>query len=99
METIKLNNDQVFEIIPMGIETNIYDKIRKFSFLSDLGYGGIETAFNTENISKIIYYSASNDLLKTYTDCLYLKALSKEFNRQIEDGVFANVYTVELTIS
>ena len=45
MEKIKLNNEQIFDLIPMGIMSNIYDKTRSFSFVSNLGYGDIETAF------------------------------------------------------
>lgn len=97
MEKIKLNNEQIFELIPMGIDTNLYGKTRRFSFISELEYGDIEEAFNsTENISKIEYLSVSDELLKTYTDCISLKMLSKEFNKQVEDGVVADVYTVVL---
>jgi hypothetical protein len=99
METIKLNNNQEFEIIPMGIDTNLFEKTRKFSFISTLGYGEIETAFNTENINKIEYLSASDELLKTYDDCVSLKMLSKEFNKQVEDKVIADVYTVVLGLA
>jgi hypothetical protein len=99
MEKIKLNNEQIFDLIPMGIMSNIYDKTRSFSFVSNLGYDDIETAFgNPDNISVVKYYSASSELLKTYTDCKSLKAVKKEFNKEYEDGKFADVYTVTLEI-
>ena len=96
MEKIKLNNGQIFEIVPMGIDTNMFEKTRKFSFVSDLGYGDIETAFSVGNIGKIEYLSTADELLKAYTDCKSLKMLSKEFNKKVEDKVVADVYTVEL---
>lgn len=99
MEKIKLSNGQMLKIIPMGIETNTYDKTRRFSFVSALGYTDIETAFNTENISKIEYLSSTDELLKTYTDSIILKSLTKEFDKQVEDEVVADVYSVELEIS
>ena len=94
MESIKLNDGKVFEIIPMGITTS--EKTRKYSFVSELGYEEIETAFNTENISSIQYLSDHGELLKTYSDCTILKSLSKEFGRQIEDALVADVYSVVL---
>ena len=99
MEKIKLNNNQIFEIIPMGIDTNLFEKSRKFSFASTLNYGEIETAFNPQNINKIEYISTANELLKTYIDCKSLKMLSKEFGKQVEDTVIADVYTVVLEIA
>lgn len=100
MEKIKLYNKQMFELVPMGITTNIYNQTRQFSFISNLNYGEIESAFNNaENISKIEYLSVSNELLKTYIDCIGLKMLSKEFNKEYEDGKFADVYKVELEIN
>lgn len=99
MEKIKLNNNLEFELIPMGIETNNYNKTRKFSFISELEYGDIERAFSEDNISEIEYLSASSELLKTYTDCVKLKMMAKEFNKQYEDGLFSDVYTVELEIN
>ena len=98
MEKIILNNGESFELIPMGITTNIFNKTRKFSFISELGYVEIESAFRTENISKIEYYSASDELLKTYEDCVNLKMIAKEFNKEYEDDKFADVYVVELEI-
>lgn len=98
MEKIKLNDSQIFEIIPMGINTNIFEKTRKFSFISDLNYTEIETAFQLKNISKIEYYSVGDELLKTYTDCVSLKSLTKEFNKEYEDSKFADIYTVVLAI-
>ena len=98
METIKLNNGQAFEIIPMGIDANAFEKIRVFSFVSELGYGEIETAFNAENIGNIQYLSDHDELLQTYTDCIALKSLSKEFGKQIEDSITADVYSVVLTL-
>jgi len=100
MEKIKLYNGHVFEIIPMGIETNKFEKTRKFSFVSVLSYEDIESEFSDEeNISRIEYYSAAGDLLKTYSDCVSLKMLAKEFNREYEDGKFADVYTVLLNLT
>lgn len=99
MEKIKLNNRDEFELIPMGIDTNDYEKKRIFSFISELGYNDIETDFaSNENIGKIEYYSASDELLKTYDDCITLKSIRKEFNRQVEDDIIADVYSVELEI-
>ena len=98
MEKIKLNNKQTFDIIPMGIGTNKYEKKRFFSFIADLGYSDIENAFNKANISKIDYYSSVGELLKTYTDCISLKVLSKELDKEYEDGKFADIYTVKLEI-
>ena len=97
MENIKLHDKQ-FEIIPMGIETNLYNKTRKFSFVSDLGYFDVEIAFDKDNISNIEYYSSADELLKTYTDCISLKMLSKEFNKEYEDGKIADIYIVVLEI-
>lgn len=98
MEKIKLNNGQIIEIVPVGIDTNFLFKTRKLSFISKLGYAEVESVFNTDNISRIEYYSANDELLKTYTDCVNLKMLSKEFNKEIEDGIFADIYTLELEI-
>lgn len=97
MEKIKINNGQIFEAIPMGIDTNIFESTRKFSFISDSSYGEVETSFK-DNIAKIEYLSVSAELLKAYTDCIGLKMLSKEFNKEYEDGKFADVYTVVLEI-
>jgi len=99
MEKIKLNNGQIFNIIPMGINTNEYGKSRKFSFTSDLGYGEIEIAFSMENIRKIEYLSTADEILKTYIDSISLKSLSKEFDKQVEDGIIADVYSVMLNLS
>lgn len=99
MEKIRLKDEQIFEIIPMGIETSAYEKVRKFSFASDLNYAEIETTFSTDNICKIEYYSEANELLKTYTDCTSLKSLSKEFSKQVEDDVISDVYSVVLEVS
>lgn len=98
MEKIKLKDDTVLEIIPMGIETNNYNKIRKFSFKSELGYGEIERLFNIENISSVHYLSVADEVLKTYNDCIGLKSLSKVFNSEIEDGIVSDIYVVELEI-
>lgn len=99
MEKIKLKNEEVFEIVPMGIETDLYNKTRTFSFISELGYAEIETAFTTQSLSKIEYLSSTDELLKTYMDCIILKSLTKEFDKQVEDDVIADVYSVELVIS
>lgn len=99
MEKIKLVNGQIFEIIPVGIVTKDYEKIRMFSFISTLGYGEIENAFsNVSNIQTIEYYSATDEILKTYTDCISLKSITKEFNREIEEGKYSDVYSVILVI-
>jgi len=100
VEKIQLNNNQIFEIIPMGIDTNAFEKTRKFNFISKLNYGEIETIFvNKENISEIKYLSASDQLLKIYTDCIGLKIIAKEFNKEYEDGKFEDIYTVVLELS
>lgn len=96
MEKIKLGNKQTFEILPMGISTNVFEKTRTFSFISDLGYSEVEIAFQPENISQIEYYSIADELLKIYADCAALKSLTKEFGKEYEDGKFADVYTVVL---
>ena len=98
MEKIKLKNEEVFEIVPMGIETDLYNKTRTFSFISELGYAEIETAFTTQNLSKIEYLSSTDELLKTYIDCVVLKSLTKEFGKEVEDGVIADVYSVDLEL-
>ena len=102
METIKLANDFVLEIIPMGITTVREGdfKGRAFSFVSDLSYQEIETEFNNkQSISSIRYFSGAGHLLKTYTDCIALKSLTKEFNKEYEDGIIADVYTVVLALA
>lgn len=96
MEKIKLVNGKVFELIPMGINTNIFMKERTFSFISD--YKEIENEFGEENISSITYISKGGDVLKEYNDCIYLKKVIKEFGKQIEDGVVRDIYTVVLML-
>lgn len=98
MEKIKLDNGIEFDIVPMGIETNTFNKTRKFKFISELVYGEIEGSFNIENISRIEYLSVADELLKTYTDCINLKMIAKEFNKEYEDGKFADAYIVVLEI-
>lgn len=98
MEKIKLTNGQILDIIPMGICMNMYERTRTISFVSNLGYADIESAFETPNIENIEYLSAAGDLLKTYSDCTGLKSLTKEFGRQVEDSIVSDVYTVVLTI-
>jgi len=99
MEKIRLNNGQIFELIPIGIETDVLKKRRKFSFVSELGYAEIEATFSVDNITSIDYLSADNEVLKIYTDCNGLKMIAKEFNKEYEDGKFADVYTVVLEIN
>ena len=96
MEKIKLKDDTILELIPMGITTKSFEKKRTFRFMSEMDYNDVETAFVSENVAEIEYLSASDDLLKVYTDNLSLISLTKEFNREIEDGVFSDVYIVVL---
>lgn len=100
MEKLKLVDGQTFNLVPMGISTNNFDKVRQYSFVSDaLSYEDIESAFaNNGNINRIEYYSASDTLLKVYEDCVALKSVTKEFNKQIEDGIFGDIYIVTLSI-
>lgn len=96
MERIKLNNERILELIPMGINSNNFNKTRSFSFVTDLNYEEIEVIFSASNISNIEYLSIADELLKTYKDCISLKSLTKEFNKQVEDNIIADVYTVVL---
>ena len=96
LEKIKLKDDTILELIPMGITTKSFEKKRTFRFMSEMDYNDVETAFVSENVAEIEYLSASDDLLKVYTDNLSLISLTKEFNREIEDGVFSDVYIVVL---
>jgi hypothetical protein len=85
MEKIKLNNETVFEIIPLGITSFDIQKRRSFSFISELPYDEIEANFKIpENIASIQYLSESDEVLTTYADCVSLKILSKN----IETGVY-----------
>ena len=85
VEKIKLGNKQTFEILPMGISTNVFEKTRTFSFISDLGYSEVEIAFQPENTSQIEYYSIADELLKIYADCAALKSLIR-IGKEYEDG-------------
>ena len=84
MEKIKLSNDQLFEIIPMGISSS--DKKRVLIISSDLQYANIETAFL--NVDRIEYLSESGEVLAVYTDGVSVKTISKD----IENGT----YTIEI---
>lgn len=99
MEKIKLINGKIFDLIPMGINTNILTKERTFSFISNLDTEEVEKEFGESNVSKIYYLSSSGDVLKQYNDCVSMKKISKEFRKQIEDGVIKDVYTVVLILS
>ena len=99
MEKIKLKDKKVFDIVPMGINTDKFNKKRKFSFITDKTIEEIETDFkNVDSISKIEYLSNADELLKEYTDCKQLKSISKEFNKEVENGIFSDVISIELEI-
>jgi hypothetical protein len=85
MEKIKLSNEAIFEIIPLGITSLDIQKRRSFSFKSDLPYDEIEANFkNSDNIASIQYLSEADEVLMTYADCVSLKIISKN----IETGVY-----------
>jgi len=87
METIKLANDQVFEIRNHGVIQNTVMKTRIFNINSDLGIAEILSLFqNEENISSITY-SMGESVRDIFCDCVSFKAIHFD-----EQG-----YTVELS--
>jgi hypothetical protein len=87
METIKLANDQVFEIRNHGVIQNTVMKTRIFNINSDLGIAEILSLFQDEaNISSITY-SMGENIRDIFADCVSFKSIHMD-----EQG-----YTIELS--
>jgi hypothetical protein len=92
MEKIKLTNNTILDIIPMGINTNTFVKRRTFNISSSLTYLEIETLLtNKDNITSIQYLSENEEVLATYSDCASLKIISKD----IETGVYTAEFSTD----
>lgn len=98
-EKIKLKNGQEFELIPMGISTNEFTKVRKFKFKSSLAYAEILAMFSDfSNIEKIDYVLADGTVEKTYLDCVSLKSFGFSPNYKIDENTTADIFVVEIGI-
>lgn len=87
METIKIANDQVFEIRNHGVIQNTVMKTRIFNINSGLGIAEVLSLFqNEENIS-LITYSMGDIVQDIFCDCVSFKAIHFD-----EQG-----YTIELS--
>lgn len=98
MEKIRLKNGQVFDIIPMSINTNNNTKSRLFKIISALSSNEIKEIFTKDNIAIIEYILEDGTINKTYYDCVSLKGTSVEYDAQVDENITADVYTVELSI-
>ncbi len=79
MEKISIGG-RMFDLAPNGIVTT--DKKRSFTFISDLPSEDIEAICS--DLPRIDYLSESGEILKTYYDCIDLKAIS----RDLENGTY-----------
>ena len=78
-EKIRLVNDTVFELLPIGVSENPVDKTRTFKFSSPLGYSEVENALTDIcNLQTIQRLSETDVVSCTYNDIATLKYLTKE---------------------
>lgn len=99
MEKIRLANNTELELIPNGLHTDDYGKRRTFTFISEKSYSEVEAELlNGTNLATVTYLDEAGEPIKTYADCVKLKILAKEKDRQITDDLIADVFIAEISV-
>ena len=92
MEKIRLSNNTEFELVPNGIDSDYYKKRRTFTFVSEKSHAEVYATFlDTANLATVTYLDEAGEPNKTYADCVKLKVLATERDRQITDELITDI--------
>lgn len=79
-----------FDVVPEGVTNDTFNKRRKFYFQTDLSYAEVEaTLTNPDNLAGVQYIAENGDTLATYSDCVGLKSLSKNYDTRTYTAEFS----------
>lgn len=93
MEKFKFGTNEV-NVVPNGIENDIFNKRRKYYFKTDLSYPEVEAILtNPDNLTSVQYIAENGDILSTYSDCVGLKVLSKD----LDTGTYTAEFSTDAT--